>query len=126
MEKQDNKLLKECREEINGLRERLKSLREHKGLTQEHLGEVFSIGNKEISKYESGKACPRLVTLLAYSRYFQVSLDSLFPRNNDGSSQPLLNELTSQLKGTKGDTVEFILDLLNLMNEKYLSPKRKR
>lgn len=56
----------------------IKNLRKAKGLTQEQLAENLGISPQAISKWELGIGTPDIAMLPAISRFFKVSLDSLF------------------------------------------------
>ncbi len=59
------------------LHEKLQGLRKEKGFSQEGLGELLDVSRQAISKWESGSATPELEKLIALSKIFGVSLDSL-------------------------------------------------
>ena len=56
---------------------RLKELREEKGLTQKQLGEMFGLGRRTISVYETGVAEPSIQTIKALCKFFEVTADYL-------------------------------------------------
>ena len=55
----------------------LKALRKKHGWTQQQLAERAGIKRSLVGAYEEGRAEPKLETLLAFSRIFQMSLDAL-------------------------------------------------
>lgn len=65
------------------LSEKLYTLRKKSGLSQEQLAERLNVSRQAISKWESGASTPESDKLIAISRYFNVSLDSLM-REDDG------------------------------------------
>jgi len=65
----------------NKFGKKLKELRVEKGLSQRELGKVFNVCNQTISFWEGGSREPDLDTLLAISRYFDISVDNLLDEN---------------------------------------------
>ena len=59
----------------------LKYLRKKSGKTQDALSSEVNIGRTTIANYESGISEPNLETLLAFSKYFGISLDDLLSKN---------------------------------------------
>lgn len=59
------------------LSERLYTLRKARGLTQEELAEALGVSRQAVSKWESGAAMPDTEKLIALSKYFGVTIDSL-------------------------------------------------
>lgn len=57
--------------------QRLRELRCKKGLSQKALGEIFNVCNQTISFWETGSREPDLDTIVAFSKYFDVSLEYL-------------------------------------------------
>lgn len=55
----------------------LSELRKKKGLTQERLGEKLGVGNKTVSRWETGSYLPPADALLALSELFDVSVNEL-------------------------------------------------
>ena len=51
--------------------------RKQKNLTQEQLAEKLGVSNKTISKWETGKSLPDIVSILNLSDLYQISLDEL-------------------------------------------------
>ena len=62
--------------------ERIKELRKNKGLSQEELGEYFSISGPAVSKWESGLSEPDNLTLIKLSNFFGVSTDYLLGKSD--------------------------------------------
>lgn len=57
--------------------ETLVQFRTAKGVTQEEVAQSLSISNKTVSKWENGVSTPDLPMLMALSKYFHVTTDSL-------------------------------------------------
>ena len=70
------------------LSEKIFTLRKQKGLSQEQLGEALGVSRQAVSKWESGQSLPDLDKLLALSRYFEVSTDSLLT-DEEGAPPPV-------------------------------------
>lgn len=62
--------------------ERIKELRKNKGLSQEELGECFSISGPAVSKWEAGLSEPDNLTLIKLSNFFGVSTDYLLGKSD--------------------------------------------
>ncbi len=73
--------------------ERIKELRKQKGLSQEELGQYFSISGPAVSKWESGNSEPDNVTLLKLSDFFGVSVDYILGKDNETKEIELLKQL---------------------------------
>lgn len=56
---------------------RIKELRERKGVSQQELAETLSVARSNISKYEQGKLDLSTEMMIAFSEYFNVSIDYL-------------------------------------------------
>lgn len=60
------------------LAENLKYLREKKGMTQESFASMIGeIGQKAVSKWETGEREPELSRLIKIAKFFDVSIDDL-------------------------------------------------
>ena len=64
----------------------LTELRKAKGATQEEVAEALQISNKTISKWENGTSTPDLEMLVALSRYYNVSTDTLLGLKTEKNS----------------------------------------
>lgn len=58
---------------------RLKHLRESAKMTQKELADKLGISPSNVSKYEMGTLEPGVEILLAYSKFFDVSVDFSVP-----------------------------------------------
>jgi transcriptional regulator with XRE-family HTH domain len=65
------------------LGQRIRQLRERKGMSQDDLGKVLSLGRAAIGHYESGFRNPDPPTLQRIADYFSVSADWLLGRTDD-------------------------------------------
>lgn len=57
--------------------EKLQELRKSKGLTQEELAQVLYVSRTAVSKWESGRGYPSIISLKEISDYFSVTIDDL-------------------------------------------------
>ena len=57
--------------------EKLQELRKYRGLTQEELAQALYVSRTAVSKWESGRGYPNIVSLKAIAEYFSVSVDEL-------------------------------------------------
>ena len=55
----------------------LKQIRKEKKLTQQKVALDLNISRESLSYYENGKRQPSLELLVAFSKYFNVSIDYL-------------------------------------------------
>ena len=55
----------------------LKLLRKEKGYTQQKVALDLNVSRESLSYYENGKRQPSLDLLVAFSKYFNVSIDYL-------------------------------------------------
>lgn len=59
------------------LAEKIYSLRKKSGLSQEQLASELNVSRQAISKWEADSSVPESEKLIAFSEYFQVSVDYL-------------------------------------------------
>ena len=55
----------------------LKLLRKEKGYTQQKVALDLNVSRESLSYYENGKRQPSLELLIAFSKYYNVSIDYL-------------------------------------------------
>ena len=65
------------------LAERIKDLRESNYLTQQQLGKAVGYDQSRVAKWENGSLEPNPDTLVALSKFFNVSVDYLLGLEND-------------------------------------------
>lgn len=70
----------------------LAELREDRGLTQLALSEQLHISNSSISAYETGSRLPNIEALLAFSDFYDVTVDYLLGRTTDSVSPSVLKQ----------------------------------
>ena len=61
---------------------RIKGLREGVRLSQKQMGEKLGITQSAVNRYENNQSEAAYKTLLAYSEYFDVSLDYIYGRTD--------------------------------------------
>ena len=61
----------------NTFGQKLKLLRKKRGLTERQLGECLNFSNQSVSFWENGERDPKLDTLIAIAKFFDVSVDYL-------------------------------------------------
>ena len=70
------------------LAQNIRFLRKQKGLTQAQLAEKVGLNRSVVAAYEEKRAEPRLQTLLLIAKYFDISLDDLVLKEQDGKQAP--------------------------------------
>lgn len=65
------------------LGENIRRMRVEQGLTQRQLAFAFGVSVQAVSKWERALAYPDVTLLLPIARYFSVSLDELFERQDE-------------------------------------------
>lgn len=110
--------------------ENLIELRTLKGVTQEDVAQSLSISNKTVSKWENGASTPDLPMLIALSKYYGVTTDTLLGLT-ENKDQSLLKRVSSLLKGLDRkelllktfETVKSIIPVLYSTISKYNDDK---
>lgn len=72
---------------------RLKELRLSQNLTQTELSKLLNIGQTTIASYENGKNQPHIMSLIAYAKFFDCTIDYMAGLDDGGapvSSAPTL------------------------------------
>lgn len=87
--------------------EKLIALRKGRELTQEQLAEQLNVSRQSISKQESGQVIPEVEKIVALSKTFNVTLDSL-------------------LKSSEIDELSVKTDLLELQQKQLLNREQTR
>ena len=60
----------------------LREVRKSKGLTQKEVAEALLISKDSLSRYERGEQDPRLDVAIRLSKYYNVSMESLYDIQN--------------------------------------------
>lgn len=71
--------------------EKMQKLRKQGGMSQENLAEVIGVSRQAVSKWESGQSYPEMDKMLALSKLFNVTVDSLV---KDTPDSPPPSEIT--------------------------------
>ncbi len=87
--------------------EKLITLRKGRDLTQEKLAEQLNVSRQSVSKWESGQVIPEVEKIVALSKTFNVTLDSL-------------------LKPSEIDELSVKTDLLELQQKQLLNREQTR
>ena len=87
--------------------EKLITLRKGRDLTQEQLAEQLNVSRQSVSKWESGQVIPEVEKIVALSKTFNVTLDSL-------------------LKPSEIDELSVKTDLLELQQKQLLNREQTR
>ena len=78
--------------------EKLAELRKAKGVTQEEVAQSLSVSIKTVSKWENGVSTPDLFMLMALSKYYGVSTDTLLGLS-EKKTQSTKEEIRSLFEG---------------------------
>lgn len=60
----------------------LREVRKSKGLTQKEVAEALLISKDSLSRYERGEQDPRLDVAIRLSKYYNISMESLYDIQN--------------------------------------------
>jgi transcriptional regulator with XRE-family HTH domain len=71
----------------------IKFLRKRRGRTQDDVAAALNLKRSTLSGYENGVAQPGIEVLVAFSRYFNLSIDTLLKIDISGLSESQLGEL---------------------------------
>lgn len=88
---------------------KIKELREKNGMKQAELGQLLSVNNSAISKYESGKLQLTDETLVKLSNIFGVSIDYILCHTSNNETSPCRSVLETDISPEE----QFILDIYN-------------
>lgn len=115
------------------LGEKIKGLRENKGLTADQLSRAIGIAQASLSRLENDHWKPRLTTLQALSRVFEVTIDEL---TNDTVTIPVTPRAediklmdaakAAQAPGAPPEALETLWQAaVNLVESKKMRPRPK-
>lgn len=81
------------------LNEKIKKYRESRNISATQLGKLISKSKSTISKYESGKVIPDIITLIEMCNVLDIDLNELFSQSIRNDINPIQNNLfrTSKL-----------------------------
>ena len=104
-------------------------LRKRRGRTQEDLAFSLNMKRPTLSGYENGVAQPGLDALVAFSRFFNVSIDTLVKTDLSGLAESQLSQLERgydvYLTGSKLRVLATTVDNKNEENIELVSEKAK-
>ena len=107
------------------LSERLKQLRKSAKLNQSEIAAVLSVGQRQVSNYESGKDFPSEKTLIHLADYFNVSLDYLLDRSDDPRSEEFSVDRRAQRTFLKAQEAQILKTLPASLLPAYNEAKEK-
>lgn len=107
----------------------IKSLRKENHLSQQSFGSMFGIDQSTIAKIEAGKTEINFTTLLNIANRFNLSLDYLFGRKKEtsteevevlGTDQRAIQKLAKKLDDAQASQVyNYMLFVIDQKNQKY-------
>ncbi|MBS4012777.1 MAG: LexA family transcriptional regulator [Bacteroidetes bacterium] len=107
----------------------IKLLRKRKGRTQDDVAFTLEMKRSTLSGYENGVAQPGLEALVAFSKYFDVSIDTLVKTDLSQLSESQLSQLERgydvYLKGTQLRVLATTVNNKNEENIEIVSEKAK-
>lgn len=62
---------------------KIKEYRESKNITQDELAEFLGTTRQSVSRYENGERKTSQEILFNLAKYFDISIDDLFPKRDD-------------------------------------------
>lgn len=92
------------------IRKKLKNARIEAGLTQEKAAEKIDISRQTISNWENEKSYPDIISVIALSDLYSVSLDELLKGNQKMAEH--LEESTNVVKSNKKLTGAILLNII--------------
>ena len=104
---------------------RLKQLRKYAGLKQSEIAVVLSVGQRQVSNYESGKDFPSEKTLIQLADFFSVSLDYLLDRSDDPRSEEFSVASRERRTSLKAKESELLLTLPESLLPAYQAARDK-
>ena len=104
---------------------RLKQLRKAAGLNQSEIAAMLSVGQRQVSNYESGKDFPSEKTLIQLADFFNVSLDYLLDRSDDPRSEEFSADRRAQRTSLKAKEIELLSTIPASLLPAYNEAKEK-
>lgn len=92
------------------IRKKLKNARIEAGLTQEKAAEKINVSRQTISNWENEKSYPDIISVIALSDLYSVSLDELL--KGDQKMAEHLEESTNVVKSNKKLTGAILLNII--------------
>ena len=89
---------------------KIKAARIEKKLTQEQVAELLGVSRQTISNWENGKSYPDIISVIALSDLYSVSLDELLKGNQKMAEH--LEESTNVVKSNKKLTGAILLNII--------------
>lgn len=107
----------------------IKFLRKRRGRTQDDVAHALNMKRSTLSGYENGIAYPNISTLLVFSKFFNISIDTLIRIDLNELSESQLRQLESgndvYIKGNKLRVLATTIDTENNENIELVPEKAK-
>ncbi len=107
----------------------IKFLRKRRGRTQDDVSHALNMKRSTLSGYENGVAYPNIATLLIFSKFFNISIDTLIRINLNELSESQLRQLESgydvYIKGSKLRVLATTVDTEDNENIELVPEKAK-
>jgi transcriptional regulator with XRE-family HTH domain len=107
----------------------IKFLRKRRGRTQDDVAVALNLKRSTLSGYENGVAQPGIDILVSFSRYFNLSIDTMLKINIPGLSESQLGELErgydAYIKGSNLRVLTTTVNSDNLENIELVPEKAK-
>ena len=101
--------------------EKLQELRKNRGLTQEELAQALFVSRTAVSKWESGRGYPSIISLKEISEYFSVTIDDLL------SSEKLVSIAKKENRANIRNICDMfygIADLFSVITNPFSTPEK--
>jgi putative transcriptional regulator len=69
------------------LENHVEELRRERAITQEELAEILDVSRQTISSLENGRYNPSIILAFKIARYFDLSIEEIFPYEEKESQQ---------------------------------------
>jgi transcriptional regulator with XRE-family HTH domain len=107
----------------------IKFLRKRKGRTQDEVAAALNLKRSTLSGYENGVARPSIEVLVAFSRYFNMSIDTMLKIDMSKLSESQLGELErgydAYIKGSNLRVLTITVNPDNMENIELVPEKAK-
>ncbi|MBQ7203320.1 MAG: helix-turn-helix domain-containing protein [Eubacterium sp.] len=100
---------------------RIYELRSEKGISQKELGDMLSVSNKAVSKWENGESMPKTTTLIKLAEIFDLDINELMgaPAKNEDA-------VTDELKINEAELTQLKAENAALRSRIVKTDKKKK
>jgi transcriptional regulator with XRE-family HTH domain len=99
----------------------IKFLRKRRGRTQDDVAFALNLKRSTLSGYENGVAQPGIEILIAFSGYFNISIDTILKLDISGLSESQLGELERGYDAyVKGSNLRVLTTTVNVRNQENI------